>query len=94
MLVTSLGAMPAPCAGWRAMIDRSVGWGLGGGEQGRSCTCVSGTVRFWIGVWLLGIKDLSLPPPEHGYLSLTRLSSTTETKTGSHDSRAEGSGIY
>lgn len=30
MLVTSPGALPAPCAGWRAMIDRSVGPGLGG----------------------------------------------------------------
>lgn len=31
MLVTSLGALPAPCAGWRAMVEHSAGlyWGEG-----------------------------------------------------------------
>lgn len=43
MLVTSLGALPAPCAGWRAMIDRSVGPGLGGrGDKARAAPVSQG----------------------------------------------------
>jgi hypothetical protein len=51
MLVTSLGAWPAPRAGWRAMVEHSAA--TGGGGQGRSCTCVPGTVRVWIGAGYL-----------------------------------------
>lgn len=75
------------------MVEHSAGLRLGGGGQGRSCTCVPGTVRVWIGAWLLGINHLSPVPPEHICLSLTGLSNTGETGTGSHSSSAEGSGV-
>lgn len=73
MLVTSPGALPAPCAGWRAMIDCSVGPGLGGRETRQELhLCLrdsQGLERI-----LVGIKDLSLPPSELVQLCLIKLS--------------------